>query len=146
MRTSCSLTSCSWVGASAAAKSLPASTYTYLRPSSPTSERSVPLTTRLRIASLLTPSKSAASRIVTRRVANPSPPTSPPLHWRTSYTLLTVRESLEHESLRHSGLPEVLHVPHLCRIDDIDTNDSPIRASSKLRMLIREQNVFGPDI
>src|SRR5829696_5554147 len=45
----------------------------------PTSEGSVPLTTRLRMASLLTPSKPAASRIVNRRVANSSPPASPPL-------------------------------------------------------------------
>src|SRR5918998_6948281 len=109
-------TSRSCVGASVAATSRPASMYTYLRPSSPTSEGSVPLTTRLRMASLLTPSKSAASRIVTRRVANPSPPTSPPLHWRTSYTLRPDRESLQQESSRHLGLAEVLHVAHRCRI------------------------------
>jgi biotin operon repressor len=41
-----------------------------LRPSSPVSERYVPLTTRLRTASLLTPRMSAASLIVTLQAAN----------------------------------------------------------------------------
>src|SRR5215210_894063 len=47
-------------------------TRTYVRP--PVSEGSVPLITRLRTASLLTPRISAASLIVTRRVANPVTP------------------------------------------------------------------------
>src|SRR5215203_1652064 len=60
----------SWVGAS----SPPASRYTYLRPSPPVSDRSVPLITRLRTASLLSPRISAASLSVTLLVANLSPP------------------------------------------------------------------------
>src|SRR5215203_2219835 len=63
----------SWVGAS----SPPASRYTYLRPSPPVSDRSVPLITRLRTASLLNPRISAASLSVTLLVANPSPPRLP---------------------------------------------------------------------
>src|SRR5215208_3633725 len=60
----------SWVGGS----SPPASRYTYLRPSPPVSDRSVPLITRFRTASLLRPRISAASLSVTLLVANPSPP------------------------------------------------------------------------
>src|SRR5215211_9036606 len=60
----------SWVGDS----SPPSSRYTYLRPSPPVSDRSVPLITRLRTASLLSPRISAASLSVTLLVANLSPP------------------------------------------------------------------------
>ncbi len=88
----------------------PASRYTYLLPSSPTSEDNVPRCTRLRTASLLIPSTWAASLSVTLRVRPTVTPTFAPTSRGTAYPYRAPRKPGDGTSRVHYA--ESLHIAY----------------------------------